>query len=416
MKSKNNYLQSLQNVKLIIGNGFDLHCGLETKYSSYFLRNEGKINTIKNFEREVIHYQNTNVPRPYVASLYKTDIRNINFWDLLFYLESKDDEHDVKDWKWCDVKKVMYNFICEDEYECSAFAVYKIIDGFENNGLSQNAKVLAIYVIKRFEKDSLIDFSIDDLYSFLMDELKLFEKNFAKYIKYTHDIIDKSSCNFKTRASITISQLCNPQNIISIESFNYDDLENKKLNSFLNHINGSLSEQPIFGIDSKNISAADVKYIFTKTCRRMENDMNSIFPHLIKEFKNIIVFGHSLNEADYSYFFSIFDKIHLSDLSNDSKIIFAFDIYNDSKAEIIKSTLRKNISVIFENYAKYLKISEPQRLLDSMTSLGKVVMFEIEKIDWDDIKRVTSILISKRVKNALKFLSSSVKETMQGYE
>ena len=37
MKStENEYLFNLRNVKLVLGNGFDLHCGLKTRYKDFF--------------------------------------------------------------------------------------------------------------------------------------------------------------------------------------------------------------------------------------------------------------------------------------------------------------------------------------------------------------------------------------------
>ena len=36
MLSKKEVINNLKNVKLILGNGFDLHCGLKSKYSDYF--------------------------------------------------------------------------------------------------------------------------------------------------------------------------------------------------------------------------------------------------------------------------------------------------------------------------------------------------------------------------------------------
>lgn len=36
MEAKQSVIQNLRNVKLIIGNGFDLKCKLKTKYSDYF--------------------------------------------------------------------------------------------------------------------------------------------------------------------------------------------------------------------------------------------------------------------------------------------------------------------------------------------------------------------------------------------
>ena len=36
MIEKERFIQSLPNVKLVLGNGFDLYCGLKTKYEHFF--------------------------------------------------------------------------------------------------------------------------------------------------------------------------------------------------------------------------------------------------------------------------------------------------------------------------------------------------------------------------------------------
>ena len=37
---KSEFIKSLQKVKIVIGNGFDLYCGLKTKYKDYFDHNK----------------------------------------------------------------------------------------------------------------------------------------------------------------------------------------------------------------------------------------------------------------------------------------------------------------------------------------------------------------------------------------
>ena len=99
-------------------------------------------------------------------------------------------------------------------------------------------------------------------------------------------------------------------------------------------------------------------------------------------FDNLIIFGHSLNPADYSYFFSVFDKVEITNLGKDTKIIFAFSIYDENRREQIKSGLRKAVFRLFHDYSIY-KGNETfaNRLLDALTTQGKVLMFEIPYIE-----------------------------------
>lgn len=42
--TKEEMIKDLKNVKLVIGNGYDLHCGLESSYADFFMRDVDKNN------------------------------------------------------------------------------------------------------------------------------------------------------------------------------------------------------------------------------------------------------------------------------------------------------------------------------------------------------------------------------------
>ena len=62
MTNKRDILLGLKNVKLVIGNGFDIHCGLKTRYRDFFLRDQSKNEYFKNwineFKYKAINYAN----------------------------------------------------------------------------------------------------------------------------------------------------------------------------------------------------------------------------------------------------------------------------------------------------------------------------------------------------------------------
>lgn len=47
MKTKYKIVHELKNVKLILGNGYDLQCHLKTSYADYFLYDERKNNILR---------------------------------------------------------------------------------------------------------------------------------------------------------------------------------------------------------------------------------------------------------------------------------------------------------------------------------------------------------------------------------
>ena len=262
--------------------------------------------------------------------------------------------------------------------------VYNII----NNGIKSNnekVKLMAAFVFKKHNEKKFEN--INDFYMFLLRELKIFERNFGMFIDKMHydrayesfGVVSKKT-NFSTFAKLTIDKLCNLNNLVSIDSFNYDDLENKDLNEKLVNINGNI-DSPIFGIDSNAFPASDIRYIFSKTNRRMDLEMLSDKKKNSDMFENVVIYGHSLNEADYSYFFSIFDKLQISDLSNDSEVVFAFSIYDVKMEQQIRSDFRTAVSKMFYDYSIYIgKDKQPNRLLDVLTSQRKILFYEIKEI------------------------------------
>lgn len=163
-----------------------------------------------------------------------------------------------------------------------------------------------------------------------------------------------------------------------IDSFNYGDLCSDEYNRILHNINGNV-KNPVFGVDSDLFDTSDFRYAFTKTSRRMELDMLNDEALVARDFENLIIFGSSLRNADYSYFFSIFDKIKISDINNPSKNVFAFSICDEAAETKIKNNLIKSIFRLFHEYAIYKgNAVHPNRLLDALTTQGKVLLYQID--------------------------------------
>lgn len=99
----------------------------------------------------------------------------------------------------------------------------------------------------------------------------------------------------------------------------------------------------------------------------------------LKECDNLIVFGSSLSISDYSYFFSVFDKMDIIDSNRGAKIIFAYKIYDENNEEEIKNSLTLSVNMLFQEYSKYKGINEqPNRLLDYLTIQGCIIFYLVE--------------------------------------
>lgn len=394
MIAKNEVVKSLKNVKLVIGNGFDLYCHLKTSYADYFLFDNNKNNYFKNwiatFGERARHYVDLRTVnhREFWIDFKNWDI--VNVWDFFFFLVSQEKDVDITKWRWCDIESKIEESLSdpscrEDNYKWEL--VYNLL--FQKNGTDYDTFETCVLASVVYRKNGEKIFSSkNEFYEFLLQQLKLFEKDFGLYIYHQHvndsmrfygQIIKNSL--FKADSRSTIERLCDPKNLVSIDSFNYDSVDIPELENIFHNINGDI-DAPIFGIDSSKFRVDDPRNIFSKTNRRMELDMMEDYTFEPDIFDNLIIFGHSLNPADYSYFFSVFDKIEITNLGKDTKIIFAFSIYDENRREQIKSGLRKAVFRLFHDYSIY-KGNETfaNRLLDALTTQGKVLMFEIPYIE-----------------------------------
>ena len=388
MKTKQEYIQELKNVKLVIGNGFDLHCGLKTKYSDFFLNDSAKndclkywINEFKNQAKYYLSFSLWNHKSFWREFIY---LDECNIWDFFFFIVSYVNADSQKEWLWCDVEKSIENSLYHGNKTMSGDSIYnwKYVYNILNGKANKHDDDLYILAAVAYRKNNEESFhSIEEFYSFLLSELKKFENNFGEYIlnQYftIHNGIKVENSFFYKKADLLIRNLCNINNLVSIDSFNYGFLNLDIVKGKFSNINGNTSN-PIFGIDSSAFSSSEPEYIFSKTNRRMELDMLNYDYYERKEYDNVVIYGHSLTVSDYSYFFSIFDKIDIINFTKKSVIVFAYSIYDPNKKEKIKADLRSAISNLFKEYSKYKGNSEyPNRLLDGLTTQGKVLLYEV---------------------------------------
>jgi hypothetical protein len=374
-------LSNLKNVKLIIGNGFDIHCGLHTSYKAFFdylLKNKGdKLEQIQKITSD----KSLNI------ETYKEIIKNINVWDFYFYLVSKEDKS-IQNLQWFDIESIIANSLLEKDNPSNITYPkwkYVFIQGmnptqnfcnpdlntfFTNEKEKYEAKVRKLslfYFLKNSKKEK---------YEWLLDELKKFEKEFGKFIDNEH----RSNISTYTEAEKEFIDYLLPFfNINCIDTFNFGNFDLPTFDDLLFHINGNI-EHPIFGIDSSVFKQSMPQSIFSKTNRRMELDMMFDDVSKTNKVKNLVIYGHSLTEPDYSYFFSMFDMIKLYKTSNDSKVIIAYSQYGKTSEENenIKSKLRESISKLFEEYSKYRgNINQPQRFIEHLTLQHRLFLVEI---------------------------------------
>lgn len=392
MISKYELVQNLKNVKLVIGNGFDLNCGLKTKYADFFdsleKTNEEVSRHVENYKNTVQTITNYNKITPEFTNPFKLfsgfgegKLDNINTWYMLFLLVSKKEK--MNSYNWCNIESVIYESLKEkpiniiDFEEIPSFpTIYslfkKVKDTNENIIItkSNNTYILTSFIHQKYKKIFESEF---EFYTWLLDELYDFEKEFGIYIQNVHS----NDKNYPTNSENLIKKICKTENIKGISTFNYDGLGNGELDDKLQHINGDI-KSPIFGIDSQRIKPAKPAYLFTKINRRL---LKSSVLNEIKEevrFDNLIIYGHSLDEADYSFFFVEFDRLNITDINCSSKIVFAYSIYDENKRKEIELHLFVQIEKLFYKYSMQKNSNiDGSILLEKLYALQRVILYEV---------------------------------------
>lgn len=273
----------------------------------------------------------------------------------------------------------------------------------------------------------------------LMIELKKFEKNFGEYINKKSEKIKKivSLDNFydanefhndaiapalkipkikldKKEQEKNNQNLCqlrkkinlifNLKDVYTVINFNYSDylLESKlrkniKIKEMLN-IHGTW-ENPIFGIDHKSIDIIPIlskkKYKYEDELKKNKGELKKfikssriLYEKKIKNFnlpeinklKMICVFGHSLAEADYSYFQALFDYYQI--YSSNIKLIFLFNNFKNTQRE------EQNFGIIklLETYGKSMENKDKgKNLYYKLILEDRIKLFSLE--EWSEVNK-----------------------------
>ena len=294
---------------IILGNGFDLTCGLKSKFSDFYSNR-----TSGSFSVESI----------------PEDERNA--WDMILSEKGQDNP------LWCDVESLISAYVFQEDGWGSRldkmFSVTGLaIDPTSTIPFPRPKDDLYKFVSARLGKE---DVSQAKLASYLLSSLKDYEHIFARYlgeqVEENDDHKENAAVYFSAIRDACIKESKQKNYESSILNFNYTAPlrpEDPRLGIIdVRNIHGSIDgTETIFGIDGKDVVEDDPALPFTKTYRLMSLEpYNSETVKLCDIDTDFIkVFGHSLSRADYSYFQSIFDTVNL--YGGDTKLVFLYKKY-----------------------------------------------------------------------------------------
>lgn len=349
---------------IIIGNGFDLECGLPSRYGDFF---ESRWQVISDIEEALRGEADWKAPCNTGVSVWELILRNKckEYW---YSIESA-----VREW-------VVPHDDANGNSLSHAEAILAAVnpdDEKRNRPSDELARdeavaLVAEYIKKTHESSKLSKWNLSDVYAFLLSELHSLEHEFSTYLQEQVEQCD----DYTSRADQLMIDLIHDELLEdmkdydvkgSILSFNYtrpfESIE-KDCVINLSNVHGSLEKNEIiFGIDGSDCMDLDGVLEFTKTYRLMAlgcPDMSEVVHHTSPvsggSSTNLIKFyGHSLADPDYSYFQAIFDTVGL--YASNTRLIFYFKPYkrgdgSSCTEEEARDSVMKNVFKLLATYGK----------------------------------------------------------------
>ena len=369
----------------ILGNGFDLYLGLKTRYSDYFKNRKiseeffekiklifknsigsynydarGKVYAVFNYDEALLNMQ--------IIQLYKDIEKNLFYLYLIFLKKC--------DLNWNEVESNILPFI-RDTSKIFKLKMETILGNIEKNEMYKYL-LIAKVIIKDRKNLSFLDF--------MMEQLNLFEKDFGNYIgsleikeenKNRLINIFRTTCRKKI---INFNYNIFLQDLIDrYKDIAFSEIEIarriKSIESIVN-IHGDF-KNPIFGIDSHN--SEEQFQNFTKTSRILNNDTVGNFELPKPEkLRTINFFGHSLSEADYSYFQSLFDYYDI--YSSNIKLNFMYSEYDKNDLTRAKRETHNNVVKLMKNYGEKLENKDKgKNLLHKLLIENRIKLINVDK-------------------------------------
>lgn len=346
---------------IVLGNGFDISCGLKSRYADFY------------------EYRYTFTFFNRIDNLLRTgneDLSEINFWDII--LASPDIEN-VRDVNWKDIESILAEYLIiinnQDAYY-EQWINYYNHDRYNNqqapkgNGINNKIHFVIVALARISHKKynrlfNLKEVTKEDRQNFvadvLMDELRKYEVAFKEYLnKEIRENKEYAAlCSKKIDMLVTADKdrvnVAIPSLKVQILSFNYTrpfQLSAAGKINGLKNVHGSLEKSNIvFGIDE--FSEAATEFVkFTKTYRTLAMTKEFSEKLYSKDLNTIKFFGHSLGEADYSYFQSIFDGVDL--YGSEVRLIFYYSRFheNDTDNNREEESLYQRITKLFKRYGE----------------------------------------------------------------
>lgn len=388
------------NVLLILGNGFDLSCGLKSSYSNYYDYKCRENNNVAKLEKDCKQYlfPTHSIIYPHGSSVYYDFYHqefhvyhsSLNTWEILLTFYSFNNGDLVL---WRNVEEAIEFFISKAENITGR--INKILNNkFDLDSTLTNWQhdlVTFILFITYVSKVTSMGKEKLDIHDWLMAELVSYEFYFADYIEKQSESAESDYSDRSLRLlnnilsdEININPGLKSTLRVTLLNFNYTSPSSSGLNHAnimsLNNIHGQCDNRnTIFGFDHTELEPNSPAYLFSKTSRLLESKMNGHGNNsflLPEPCDRIIFFGHSLGIYDYSYFQALFDLYDI--YGSKIKLIFKYSIFDSDRSKEIKKETHSNVVNLIARYGKSMDNADKgKNLMHKLLLENRLILAEI---------------------------------------
>ncbi|EAG8561593.1 hypothetical protein CAX48_14245 [Listeria monocytogenes] len=399
---------------IIIGNGLDINSKLPSKFIQYYearCSDLGLLIDKQSYNLEDADDIQVGIMKPEIrgehairdiVSICDNGIltNSITFWDLVLIFSDKI----TGDENWCNIERMILGVMkdlsgfLDKTFEQTIYrlgysltpinstrynrSLLRLIENFDDN-YKKYIWFLA-YIEKLRESES--DYKDITLERFLLLELNKYEDDFMEYINKTTSANEEYLNERKTSIQQMIDDNPNLTNV-NIMNFNFtcdifesltdDQIE---LGTEVN-VHGKVNNKVIFGVDTKSLEIAEMEvgYDLTKTSRKLAMNKEKTISVLDKTISTIIFYGHSLSEADYAYFQSLFDYLDI--YNNPIKLTFYYTNYlkGEQDLETVRREQTKAVRKLIVEYGSTLdNEAKGKNLLHKLLLEERIGVFELE--------------------------------------
>lgn len=348
---------------IVLGNGFDLNCGLASRFLDFFVPRMKLIESAAPLRGATL------------ADYFSE--HELTVWDLVLFQRKKAlGPRGLNNW--CDVESAIADFMLDEVYPvdemghdyksvifddvCSYWSEVACGEGGDalvrrepssfppsphSGYVDDDTKFIGIYLASRYPGGPR---ERKDVAAVLLKELHVLEQCFAEYLggalakqpaytansgDYLHKLLDFGLSEIGAlayRSTVLNFNYTSPGNPLSAicDSIDY------------RNVHGHLGGEIVFGIDGTGRLDDSTVARFTKTYRLLvlaRNDFGIPIAYSGEDGKGpvgietgmIKFYGHSLASADYSYFQSIFDLVNL--YSSHVRLLFFYSDYSVTARE-----------------------------------------------------------------------------------